>query len=170
MSSHAAHTRWWQTFEAVFGIPFVLAIALQLILPVSLGDGLFTLVRFLAGSVLVIVGILVVVATRRAFRHYQQPTDPGQPTSKLITGGIFAHSRNPLYLGGVALLIGLMLVLNLIWGLLLLLPALLACHFMLILPEERYLAANFGEEYRMYTATVNRWLGHGRNRSDEREA
>lgn len=166
MSSDAAHTHWWQTFEAVFGIPFLLGIALQILLPISFGDSLFTLVRFLTGSVFVIVGILVVVVARRKFRYYQQPTDPSRPTSKLITSGIFAYSRNPLYLGGVCLLVGLPVALNLVWGLLVLLPALIACHAILILPEERYLIAKFGEEYRIYAVTVRRWIGRTLNRSN----
>jgi protein-S-isoprenylcysteine O-methyltransferase Ste14 len=165
MFTDAAHTRWWQTFEAVVGIPFLLGIALHRMLPISFGDGLFTLVRVLAGSVLVGVGILVIVATRRAFRSYQQPTDPGRPTGKLITTGVFAHSRNPLYLGGVCVLVGLALALNLVWGLLLLAPALVACHVLLIVPEERYLAAKFGEDYRSYAATVRRWIGRSQKRS-----
>ena len=44
----------------------------------------------------------------------------------------------------------------------LLLPALVACHYVLIGPEERYLAARFGEEYCMYAASVHRWIGRAR--------
>lgn len=159
MSPDSAHTRWWQTFEAIFGIPFLLAIALHLVRPISVGDGIFTFIRFLAGSILLVGGVLIVIATRRQFKSNHQPTDPGQPTSKLITSGVFAWSRNPLYLGGVSVLVGVALILNIIWGLIMLLPALAAAHFVLILPEERYLASRFGEEYRTYTATVYRWIG-----------
>src|SRR5690625_3881557 len=59
MSSHAAHTHWWQTFEAVFGIPCLLAIVLHLVLPISFGDGVIAPVRFLTGSALVVGGTLV---------------------------------------------------------------------------------------------------------------
>jgi protein-S-isoprenylcysteine O-methyltransferase Ste14 len=162
MAPEAAHMRWWQTFEVVFGIPFLLALALQFVLPLSFGDGIVALVRVLVGAVLLVGGILVIGAARRQFRSHHQPTDPGQPTSTLITSGVFARSRNPLYLGGVGLLGGLALVLNVGWGLIVLLPALVAAHVVLILPEERYLAATFGEEYRTYTATVCRWIGRTR--------
>lgn len=165
MSTGAAHTRWWQTFEAVFGIPFLIGIALQLAWPIVFENGWFTFVRFLAGPILIISGIVIVLYTRREFRSYQQPTDPGRPTNKLITTGVFAYSRNPLYLGGVCVFVGLALTFYLIWGLILLLPALIACHFILILPEERYLAATFGEDYRIYAATVNRWIGRSQLRN-----
>jgi protein-S-isoprenylcysteine O-methyltransferase Ste14 len=45
----------------------------------------------------------------------------------------------------------------------LLIPSLVACHYILIAPEERYLAAKFGEEYRMYSASVQRWIGRARH-------
>jgi protein-S-isoprenylcysteine O-methyltransferase Ste14 len=59
----------------------------------------------------------------------------------------------------VCVLVGVALALNLPWVLVLLLPALIACHFILIAPEEQYLAARFGDEYREYAATVHRWIG-----------
>lgn len=159
MSTDAAHSRWWQTFEAVFGLPLLLAIVLQLVVPLSFPQGLFTLLRFLVGAALVLVGALGVVATRREFTHYKQPTDPGLATSTLLTTGVFAYSRNPLYLAGVCLLVGIALVFNLVWELLLLVPALVACQFILILPEERYLAVKFGKDYAVYASSVNRWIG-----------
>ncbi len=165
MSTDAAHTRWWQTFEAVFGIPFLIGAALQFVFPMTFGDGMFALVRIFFGSVLVVAGILVVIATRRAFHAYQQPTDPGQPTSKLVTTGVFAYSRNPLYLGGVCVLVGLALMLSLVWGLILLLSACVAAHFILIRPEERYLATKFGDDYRSYAATVHRWIGRNQSKA-----
>jgi hypothetical protein len=63
------------------------------------------------------------------------------------------------YLGGVGILVGIALALDLPWVLVLLLPALVACHYILIAPEERYLSAKFGEEYRAYASTVHRWIG-----------
>jgi protein-S-isoprenylcysteine O-methyltransferase Ste14 len=56
-------------------------------------------------------------------------------------------------------MIGVALTINLPWILVLLLPALVACHIILIAPEEIYLAAKFGQEYRSYAATVHRWIG-----------
>lgn len=76
--------------------------------------------------------------------------------------GIFSISRNPLYLGGICFLAGIALAVNLPWALALLAPAIVACHITLIAPEERYLAAKFGEKYRAYSASVHRWWGRSR--------
>jgi protein-S-isoprenylcysteine O-methyltransferase Ste14 len=162
MSTDVAHTRWWQIFEVVFGIPFLAAIALQLALPLSLPNGLLTPAIIPGSAALIIVGAVLIVLARREFAKHSQPTDPGRPTSELVTTGIFSISRNPLYVGGVCILVGIALALNLPWVLVLLLPALVACHYVLIAPEERYLAAKFGDEYRTYAASVHRWIGRTR--------
>jgi protein-S-isoprenylcysteine O-methyltransferase Ste14 len=163
MSTDVAHKSWWQTFEVVFGIPCLAAIALQLAVPLSLPRGFLTPAIIIAGAALIIVGATLVVLARRELAQHGQPTDPGLPTSKVITTGVFSVSRNPLYLGGVCILVGIALAVNLPWVLMLLLPALVACHYVLIAPEERYLAAKFGEEYAMYAASVHRWLGRARD-------
>jgi protein-S-isoprenylcysteine O-methyltransferase Ste14 len=159
----AAHKKRWQIFEVVFGVPFLVAIALQVAAPLSLPRGSLTPAFILGGVALIVVGAALVVLARREFALRGQPTDPGLPTSQLVTTGVFSISRNPLYLGGVCILIGVALAVNLPWALVLILPTLVACHYILIAPEEHYLAAVFGEGYRMYAASVRRWLGRARH-------
>lgn len=159
MSRASAHTSRWAVAEVVFGLPFLTGIALQWLVPRSLPYGRFALLFMLAGVALLILGVVIVVLARREFAQRHQPTDPGHPTTALVTTGIFALSRNPLYVGGLCVLLGIALARNLPWALLSLVPALIACHYVLIAPEERYLTAVFGDEYRRYAATVRRWIG-----------
>ncbi len=162
MSMDSAHKRWWQIFEVVFGIPFLAAIVLQVLFPLSFPRGLFTPVFIVAGIVFIVVGAILVVLARQELARRGQPTDPGFPTSELVTTGVFSVSRNPLYLGGICFLAGIALAVNLPWALALLVPAIAACHVILIAPEERYLTARFGNEYGAYSASVHRWLGRAR--------
>lgn len=157
-----AHKRRWQIFEVIFGIPFLVAVALQLAAPLSLPHGRLTPAIIPGGAALIIVGATLVVLGRRELAQHGQPTDPGRPTSRIVTTGVFAVSRNPLYLGGICILVGIALALDLPWVLVLLLPAFIACHYVLVAPEEKYLAAKFGEEYAMYAAAVRRWMGRVR--------
>lgn len=163
MTMDSAHQRRWQIFEVVVGVPFLAGVGLQLAVPASFPHGFSAPLIVLAGAVLIVTGLALVILTRRELARHGQPSDPGLPTGKLVTTGVFSISRNPLYLGGICLLAGIALVLNLWWSLALLLPAVVACHYLLIAPEERYLAARFGAEYTQYAASVSRWLGRARN-------
>ena len=159
MKRDSAHKRNWVIGEVMFGVPFLLGILLHFLVPVPFPRGFLDLVLPVVGIGLIAVGLVVIIATRREFARYKQPTDPGQPTTKLIQTGVFAFSRNPLYLGALCVFLGMALVLKMLWGLAAVLVSLALCLWVLILPEERYLAAKFGEEYRVYAATVRRWLG-----------
>lgn len=159
MRSDVAHRRWWQIFEVVFGVPLLAAVVLQLVSPLSLSLGAFAPARVPVGIALAVAGAALVVLARREFARHGQPTDPGYSTSRLVTAGVFSISRNPLYLGGISVLAGVALAIDIPWLLLLLIPAFVGCHVILVSPEERYLAATFGDEYRRYAARVRRWIG-----------
>jgi protein-S-isoprenylcysteine O-methyltransferase Ste14 len=155
----SAHKSRWKIGEIVFGIPFLISLALQFVLPYSLSQGIFRQVLLLIGIALMVVGISFIVLARREFSRHGQPTDPGQPTGQIIRSGVFAISRNPLYLGAGIFLLGIALIFNLLWSVMTLILSMALCHFVLILPEEQYLAGKFGSEYKTYFASVNRWLG-----------
>ena len=155
----AAHTSAWQTFEAIFGLPLLLAIGLQIVLPLAPPSGPLRLLCILAGVGLVVGGLVLVTRARRELARRNQPTDPGHPTTEIVTTGVFSISRNPLYLGGVCFLVGAALAVDLLWELVLLPPSVVACHYILIAPEESYLLGKFGDKYSEYAKTVHRWLG-----------
>lgn len=90
MTNEAAHKEWWQIFEVVFGIPLLIAIALQLIVPFSLPRGQLTLVFVSTGFALLIPGMILIAQAHREFRKHGQPTEPGRPTHKIVTTGIFS--------------------------------------------------------------------------------
>jgi protein-S-isoprenylcysteine O-methyltransferase Ste14 len=159
MNADSAHKSGWEIAEVVLGVPFLLSLALHFLVPFSLPQGVLRQVLFLIGIVLILIGIAVVILARREFARYRQPTDPGQPTSQVMKTGVFAISRNPLYLGSVVLLLGIALLLNIPWAVVTLLLSIILCHHILIVPEEKYLTAKFGAEYNEYTTTVQRWLG-----------
>lgn len=158
-NSDSAHTSRWEISEVVFGIPFLISLALQWVVPLSLPQGILRQALIPVGAILFILGIVIVILARREFARYGQSTEPGHPTSKIVTTGVFSISRNPLYLGIVSTLIGVALVTNFMWILALLIVAILLCQMVLIAPEEQYLQNKFGNEYLEYTSSVRRWLG-----------
>ena len=83
---------------------------------------------------------------------------PGGSTRMILDRGPFRVSRNPLYLGLIALDVALALLWPSFWALALVPVGVMALWWGAILPEERYLSAKFGVEYDAYRARVRRWL------------
>ena len=93
-----------------------------------------------------------------SMRRSGTPINPYRPTRVLVAAGPFRISRNPLYTGLHLVLLGLVLILDSLWGPAIMGGVALVMHLGVILPEERYLEARFGERYRRYRATVRRYL------------
>jgi protein-S-isoprenylcysteine O-methyltransferase Ste14 len=83
--------------------------------------------------------------------------EPWKPATALATSGVYARSRNPMYVGTWVMAVGLALGFASDWGMLLLIPAHAVLHYGVVLREERYLTAKFGEPYRDYLARVPRY-------------
>ncbi len=83
---------------------------------------------------------------------------PGQATHSMIEEGPYRLSRNPLYVGMLALYIGLALLASTFWGLVLFPAAVLLVLWGAIRPEEAFLHERFGEPYDDYRHRVRRWL------------
>lgn len=109
---------------------------------------------------LLVAGAGLMVAAAASLIAAHTTINPMKPAraSKLVTGGVFRWSRNPIYLGDLLILAALAVWLGQIANLALL-PAFVAYigRFQ-IRPEERALAARFGAEYAAYRARVRRWL------------
>jgi protein-S-isoprenylcysteine O-methyltransferase Ste14 len=92
------------------------------------------------------------------FRRHRTGLLPGQPTRVIMTSGPFARSRNPLYVGLLALHLGLALLAPSFWALVLSPVSVGLLLWGAVLPEERLLTRAFGDEYLSYAASVRRWL------------
>lgn len=78
--------------------------------------------------------------------------------STLVQGGVFAHCRNPLYLGNILLAVGIALVVHSAAFYLIVLPAVGFAYVSIVAAEEAFLRGKFGDEYRYYCRRVNRWI------------
>ena len=90
--------------------------------------------------------------------HARTHINPLRPATALVKGGPYRFSRNPLSVSLLMLYVGLAFQMNSLWPIILLPPVLWVYHVGIILREERYLEAKFGDEYRNYRAAVRRWL------------
>jgi protein-S-isoprenylcysteine O-methyltransferase Ste14 len=78
--------------------------------------------------------------------------------SDLVTTGIFASCRNPLYVGNAMILAGLLLICNTPWAYLIAGGFFVFSYWCIVRTEETFLLNKFGEEYVEYCRNVNRWV------------
>jgi len=95
------------------------------------------------------------------FRHLPQRVPTDWSPAILMTGGPYAISRHPMYIGELALWLGWAILYGSI-AVLIGFAVLCAIVARLAPREERALEAKFGERYRQYKARVPRWLGIAR--------
>jgi protein-S-isoprenylcysteine O-methyltransferase Ste14 len=75
----------------------------------------------------------------------------------LVVEGVFAHCRNPLYLGNLISLFGLLVIHNSTLAYLVGVPLFTLAYWSIVTAEEDYLADRFGDAYRAYCARVPRF-------------
>ncbi len=78
--------------------------------------------------------------------------------SNLVTTGPYAYVRNPLYLGNLLLSLGVCIIANVYWMLIVLLVGYLLQYLPIIASEEAYLREACGTTYRAYYASVPRFI------------
>jgi protein-S-isoprenylcysteine O-methyltransferase Ste14 len=122
-------------------------------LPFAVGIGYDIL-----GVLLIVVPIAIAIWARNLFIRAGTNVEPYKPTTVIVDKGPFAYSRNPLYICLFALYFGIALVIGNGWLLPLAVPLFFIMLYGVILREERYLEAKFGESYLSYKRRVRRWL------------
>jgi protein-S-isoprenylcysteine O-methyltransferase Ste14 len=115
-------------------------------------------VRAVVGTLVVGLGVVLISSTKSALRAIDQVSEPGKPTTKITTSGVFSRSRNPSYLGVALLIFGLGVAFNFVAWVFASALAVIAMHYLLVMPEERYLLARFPVEYGEYMRSVRRWI------------
>ncbi len=111
-----------------------------------------------AGIWLIIGGFATAFWSARTFKQADTTINPHEQASVLVDSGPFEYSRNPIYVGASAVFSGISLLLNNLWGFLILPGVLAVVQRGVIEREEAHLRARFGEAYEAYTERVPRWF------------
>ena len=110
------------------------------------------------GAVLLAAGIGICAYCSWLFRTLGRGTPvPSEPPTQLVETGPFRLSRNPIYVGYIAIGLGAFFVLGHVALLLYPLSIFLLAELYLIKVEEPRLAARFGDSYEQYCDRVPRW-------------
>ncbi|TDI48744.1 MAG: isoprenylcysteine carboxylmethyltransferase family protein [Acidobacteria bacterium] len=110
------------------------------------------------GIALIVLGFAVCVPSARLFQKLGTPLKPFEESTVVVTTGMFRFTRNPMYLGMVAGLLGVAILLG---SLVAFLPVPVfgaIIHVRFIVHEERFMEELFGAEYLAYKRKVRRWI------------
>jgi protein-S-isoprenylcysteine O-methyltransferase Ste14 len=111
-----------------------------------------------AGVVLGAAGLAMVYTGIITFRRARTAVYPNRPASQVVDHGIYAYTRNPMYVGLTGFYLGGALLLHSLAALLLLPLVVWLVQSLVIVREERHLQAAFPEAYTAYRTRVRRWL------------
>jgi protein-S-isoprenylcysteine O-methyltransferase Ste14 len=125
---------------------------------------LYPIVRFTSllfqvlGGVIIVVGLLLLVTANGLFVRAGTDVIPFRKVSSLITTGIYRFTRNPMYLGMAAVLLGCALTVGVVSALLVPVVFVVIIEARFIRPEEQMLRELFPEEFPAYCRRVRRWI------------
>jgi protein-S-isoprenylcysteine O-methyltransferase Ste14 len=133
-------------FAAAFGFPTV-----------STQEFFHSEVLSWIGVVFCFAGLLLLLGSLVSFgKSFRVGIDVDRP-DRLITNGIFAFSRNPIYVAFAIILIGEFLIFS-NWILLVYIGAAVWLFHRQVLREEQYLKIHYGAEYSEYCKRVRRYI------------
>ena len=144
------------------GNPLKISVIL-LVVSYILGD--FILPKYHLMYFIQLIGVLglifsvgIFISGFSIFKSYGEDPLPTSSTNRIIKTGIFAYTRNPIYLAFVLFLLSMFLVFENVMYFLSAIGLAIWLHHWVIKIEESFLQSKFGEEYVQYKKSVKRWL------------
>ncbi|HHB82110.1 MAG TPA: isoprenylcysteine carboxylmethyltransferase family protein [Devosia sp.] len=114
----------------------------------------------IAATIFLAAGLIIMLVSAFHFFKAKTTLNPMDPkkSSTLVTNGLYAFSRNPIYLADILFLLSWGFFLSNIFSLILVLGFAPYLTRFQIKPEERALEKTFGDEYLAYKSKVRRWI------------
>lgn len=138
-------------------LTLIAGLVLDRIYPAAHIAQMATGLRYLAAGCALVSGVVLLGAAANEMRKIGTNIPTWEPTLALATDGVFARSRNPIYLSFIILMIAFALIFSSAWILVLIVPFVVVMHFGVIRREEDYLLARFGAPYADYMKRVPRY-------------
>lgn len=132
--------------------------------------GIFTLNEFapglrytglagqVAGGAIMLAGLALLVVSGGLFTRAGTGLVPFRDVRVLVTHGVYARTRNPMYLAMALILLGVAITVGALSALLVPPLFMAIIEWRYIRPEEAMLRDLFGDDYTAYCKRVRRWL------------
>jgi protein-S-isoprenylcysteine O-methyltransferase Ste14 len=112
----------------------------------------------LGGGLLIVLGLVLLVVSNGLFTRAGTDVIPFRKVTALVTTGVYRYSRNPMYLGMAAVLLGCAITVGATTALPITPLFMAIIEWRFIRPEEAMLRGLFPQEYPAYCQRVRRWL------------
>lgn len=116
------------------------------------------LVRIAAGLLLSAAGFAFMAHAHETFKRRGTNVPTNQPATAFVVHGAYRISRNPMYVGGSALFLGIGLAAGSLWMLAAYIPLGAYVAVYVIPREESYMRRTYGDDYTAYCRRVGRIL------------
>ncbi len=110
------------------------------------------------GLILVTIGVSCSIAGALQLRRFRTAMYPNRPARLIVDTGIYARTRNPMYVGLTIAYFGAVLLMASLWALALLYVVRTVIRKQVIRREEAHLLERFPVEYAAYCTKVPRWI------------
>ena len=104
------------------------------------------------------IGLIIILWTVLTLKKSHTTIEFYDIPSSLVIRGPFSISRNPMYIGGLILLLGISVVLGSLISFIFPPLVFLILHFYYLPIEEEKMQNQFGNEYLQYKNDVRRWI------------
>ena len=142
----------------LFLVTFTVGMVLTYLLPWQLTRYFDHKVIPVLGLAFLCISFIVNFLAYRMFRKHSISHAPFSTPAELIDNGIFAFSRNPVYLALVLSHCGLGFIFDTLWLIFTSVALLVALHYLVVLDEECLLQRGFKEKYERYKECTRRWI------------
>ena len=112
----------------------------------------------LIGIIFIILAPIIFFSSRNAFYAHNENLLPQTDTDKIIKTGIYAYSRNPIYLSFVLFHFGMFLTFENILYFLSATGLFFWLNNFVIAEEEKYLKNKFKDDFDRYCESVKKWI------------
>ena len=110
------------------------------------------------GGLIILVGLVLLLLAGDLFKRAGTDLVPFKNVSALVTSGIYRYTRNPMYVGMTAILLGCGITVGAALSLLVAPVFMVIIELRFIRPEEEMLRGLFPDDFPGYCASVRRWL------------
>ena len=110
------------------------------------------------GIIGLLLSVFIFFAGFNIFKSYDENPVPTSDTNRIIKTGIFAYSRNPIYLSFVIFHLSMFFIFENVMYFLSAIGLAIWLHNYVIKEEENFLSEQFSDEYENYKRTVKRWI------------